>query len=689
MKTQRLKTYILLFFISVFHTFADAQGISAPSAIGAWGNMIYAGSGVTIPQPYHPNPDMIATLGFGLGNPSRNIGVQLGPNMLDVSEQDTYNFGLKLHRYITKGVSVAVGVENLFAFDIHGNFDFQANRLTDAGTNYYFTTTHNLGHLFPYESPASRITYSIGAGLGRFSELSPKDIAAGKPNENGTYVFGAFQYQLVRDRGILDGLNFHVEWNGVNLNSGFTITSHLGPIPFTILASAADLTPYSGDRIRFIGAVGVAYQIGGKDKKGSSGRKRRDKSDVNEALIAQNELMAQNENLKKQNEKILASKTELKRKVEILEKEVKKIKEEAGVTTDDTYTDDTYTDDTYTDDDYDPTVTDDGEDPRPGDLVDMNDDYIVKVNEAIDAGYHIEPGNYVVIHSLKKREWAENTKKNYDKIGIETHIAYNVDKEMHYVYTHKFPLSELKKALLKSTEQRKKGFKGAWVFIKERDPNAMYYQRQNIDSILTLSDNIVRVGGDSAAYPIAPGNYLVIHTMKQKHPAEEEAARLRSKGINCKVMYNRTRMQHYLYTRKYDDIDAALAKRRRLLREFNGAWVLVRKSDASEGYTADADLEGIEDLRDDEIIKISSGTDANYGIAPGNYVVVEAFRIEENAYKAVDILRDKGVTAYIAFNKDRKIYYIYTHMFVDPDEARRQRDEWREGEFRNAWIFTY
>ena len=220
-----------------------ATTLTTPSGWGAWGNTIFAGAGITSPAPYANDSDGAATVGFGVGNPAENVGLQLSATVNDLSEQDNLSYGAVLHRYLGNGTSVAIGGEHLF----------RDKDESDAGESYYLALGHAFRGVSSSTPGSSGLHGSVGVGNGRFANKSPLDFATGK-GEKGSYVFGALGYE------IFPRTNLIIEWSGLNLNAGVAIAP-FESFPFGVTLGAADLTDNSGDGVRFIGAAGLAYKF--------------------------------------------------------------------------------------------------------------------------------------------------------------------------------------------------------------------------------------------------------------------------------------------------------------------------------------------------------------------------------------------------------------------------------------------
>lgn len=194
------------------------------------------GAGGTIPAPYSNQSDGAAVIGYGFGDPEKNLGVQLAITSIDLSEWQEYAFGFKLHRKVTETSAIAVGGQHIMLTE--GG---------DAGQSYYIVYSKG----FPADSD---VHFSLGAGTGRYSDKSGMDVATGKGG-HGTYVFGNVSYEVA------DFCNVIVDWNGLNLNAGIGKTFRIIGVPIATVLGLADLTDNSGDRVRVVVGVGTAFKL--------------------------------------------------------------------------------------------------------------------------------------------------------------------------------------------------------------------------------------------------------------------------------------------------------------------------------------------------------------------------------------------------------------------------------------------
>lgn len=223
--------------------------LTTPVAWGALPGSVYVVAGATKPSPYTPMPDGAVMVGAGLGNPFKYIGIQAEFISLDLSGWARYAMNMRLHRYLGKANSIAIGAQTIVLQD--------SSSPSDAKESYYIVYSKGVQnpHFISKKDGKTKLHYSVGIGSGRFREKSDYDIGTGK-GQFGTAVFGNIAYELL-------GLcNVICDWNGLNLNAGIsrnlkffntvTIGGNLG---------MSDLTQSSGDRKRVIGGLGIGIKF--------------------------------------------------------------------------------------------------------------------------------------------------------------------------------------------------------------------------------------------------------------------------------------------------------------------------------------------------------------------------------------------------------------------------------------------
>ena len=82
-----------------------------------------------------------------MGDPVLSVGLQIGTTISDLSEFDNVSFSFKLHRYLARGTTIALGGESLFSNNALAD---------DAGDTYYLVVSHvvqTLGSSRPRHRP--------------------------------------------------------------------------------------------------------------------------------------------------------------------------------------------------------------------------------------------------------------------------------------------------------------------------------------------------------------------------------------------------------------------------------------------------------------------------------------------------------------------------------------------------------
>lgn len=187
--------------------------------------------------PYTTSPD--GALGFGLsfGNAFKGVGASIMLSFNDLSNfgnPDRISWGFALSHYLHDGLSVAVGGENLLVKVTDGRPSFYV-----AGSWAFTPKTSAL----PFNGVAT-----LGLGSGRFSTMTPRDVAEGRTGP-ATAVFGGIAWEVTKS------FNLIAEWNGRNLNLGLGYT--LPGTAISLKLGVENLTRYSGDGPLLTGSIGV------------------------------------------------------------------------------------------------------------------------------------------------------------------------------------------------------------------------------------------------------------------------------------------------------------------------------------------------------------------------------------------------------------------------------------------------
>jgi len=213
--------------------------INTPTAYGARWGQVYVGASVQDRIRYASWTDGVVTLGAGLGDPSRWIGLDVTLNILDTYTDFAQDraVSLKLHRHLPASSAIAVGWENIWHTDG-----------TDGGSSPYavVSTSTRLHGDGPW-TPFGVLIASLGVGGDRF-----QDERAFLRRENGAGVFGSLALQVVRPvRAIAN-------WTGQDLSLGLSITP-VPRFPVVITPALMDVTGRAGDGLRFSASVAIIY----------------------------------------------------------------------------------------------------------------------------------------------------------------------------------------------------------------------------------------------------------------------------------------------------------------------------------------------------------------------------------------------------------------------------------------------
>ncbi len=208
-----------------------------PSAYGASWRSFGIGLGFQERARFTDDEDGVIGLGFGLGNPRKNVGAQIGISLVDVSSPFSDGaINIKLHRRLPQDFSIALGVQGIATW---GN--------TDGGSSVYGVTTKKFQLKKDRTKPFSEIYTTLGLGGGQFrSEL---DI------DNGNDTVGVFGSVALK---IIEPIGFVTEWTGQDLTIGIPIVL-FRKLPLVIVPAITDVTGTAGDGTRFV--LGVGYGL--------------------------------------------------------------------------------------------------------------------------------------------------------------------------------------------------------------------------------------------------------------------------------------------------------------------------------------------------------------------------------------------------------------------------------------------
>lgn len=224
-----------------------ANGMLIPSGWGGFGTYVFGYIGGAYPEVYTDHKaDLIAAVGFCTGDPEKFINIAFSVNVLDVHRFSDFSGDIDISRSLGKGSSISAGGIQLFA---------NAKQSDAPEPTFYVAFSHSVQTLRSKTPGCSKLTYTIGAGTGRFYLKSYLDKITGK-GDYGTGVFGGVSYEVFRH------VNFNAEWTGLNLGLSLGITPFKNPLSLGI--GVTNLTDYSGDKPGMLFTLGYPLSLNRK-----------------------------------------------------------------------------------------------------------------------------------------------------------------------------------------------------------------------------------------------------------------------------------------------------------------------------------------------------------------------------------------------------------------------------------------
>lgn len=219
---------------------APSIAIGTPSAYGkSWGS---ASIGLSLQSRtrFTNTADGGVGIGFGLGDPKRTVGLDVGVHVLDLigdTAQDG-SISFKLHRRLPQDWAVAVGVNNAIAWGE-----------TDGGSTVYAVASKMFRLTESVQAPLSRLYVSAGLGGGQYR--SESDI---NNDVNSIGLFGSVAVQVVPQMHAI------AEWTGQDLTVGISVVPFRN-LPLVITPAVTDVTGNAGDGSRFIFGIGYGFSF--------------------------------------------------------------------------------------------------------------------------------------------------------------------------------------------------------------------------------------------------------------------------------------------------------------------------------------------------------------------------------------------------------------------------------------------
>ena len=217
-----------------------ASTINTPTGYGQRWGQVFAGAAYQNRIRYDDWTDGVASVGFGLGNPLKYVGLDVSINILDTYTEfaEDRSLSLKLHRRLPFRTAVAVGHENIWHTDG-----------TDGGSSRYLVVSKVVLLRDRPTAALGSIIMNVGLGNDRF--LSEEAFAR---DEDGVNVFGSLGVR------VLPPVNAVANWTGQDLALGLSIAP-VRTWPLVITPAVVDVTGTAGDGARFSVSAGLNYSF--------------------------------------------------------------------------------------------------------------------------------------------------------------------------------------------------------------------------------------------------------------------------------------------------------------------------------------------------------------------------------------------------------------------------------------------
>ncbi|MCC5657825.1 hypothetical protein LC608_12650 [Nostoc sp. XA010] len=217
-----------------------------PSAYGASFGQAYIGGGLFFPlDEERGRVDGSLSVGFGLGDAAKSVGLEVNVNITSVGGDDNFDFGdsggigFKLHRYLGDGTSVAVGWSNPIKW---GDVNKAKDTIYGVVTKSIALQPESLNNKLP-------LTISVGLGSGVFR--SKGGIEA---NENSANLFGSLGLRVIPQVSLVSS------WTGNRLNMGASFAPFKNT-PIVINTIFTDVTSNFDSGLGFALTAGYSFRF--------------------------------------------------------------------------------------------------------------------------------------------------------------------------------------------------------------------------------------------------------------------------------------------------------------------------------------------------------------------------------------------------------------------------------------------
>ncbi|MEM7726153.1 MAG: hypothetical protein AAF208_07230 [Cyanobacteria bacterium P01_A01_bin.45] len=245
-ETNRLRNELLIDPIIIKRNLKASPGssIGTPSGYGASWGQGYIGGGLFLPFD-DGRTDGSFSLGFGLGDPVKSVGLEVNVNVTSVGGGNDFDFGdsgtvgFKVHKYFKNGTAIAAGWVNPVSW---GDSD-------NAEDTFYGVVTKSF-ELEP-KNPKNNLPLTISLGVGSGSFRSRGAIDA---RENSANFFGSVGLRVTPQTSLIS------TWTGNRLNIGASFVP-VKNTPLVINAAITDVTDNFSNGTGFSLSAGYAFSF--------------------------------------------------------------------------------------------------------------------------------------------------------------------------------------------------------------------------------------------------------------------------------------------------------------------------------------------------------------------------------------------------------------------------------------------
>lgn len=246
-ETNRLQKELLIDPIIIKRNLqvAPGSGSGTPSAYGANWGQAYIGGGIFFPFDGDERIDGSLSLGFGLGDAVKSVGVEVNVNVTSLGGGNDFDFGdsgtlgFKVHKYFNDGTAVAVGWVDPISW---GDSNNAKDTLYGVVTKSFVLEPENAKNNLP-------LTVSLGVGSGNF-----RSVGAINSGENSVNIFGSVGLRVTPQLAISSS------WTGNRLNIGGSFVP-LKNTPVVLNAVITDITNNVENSSGFSLSAGYAFQF--------------------------------------------------------------------------------------------------------------------------------------------------------------------------------------------------------------------------------------------------------------------------------------------------------------------------------------------------------------------------------------------------------------------------------------------